>query len=135
MIREERIRIPFQYAAGEVGSRFLVALRDEERILASRCEQCATTACPARSICPRCGARTGDLVEVGPRGRLAGFTRMATGEAFGLVRLDGADTSILHRLLAGTGEVAIGDSVRARFARERAASFLDIDGFEPTGEG
>jgi len=45
------------------------------------------------------------------------------------VRLDGADTGFLHRLLAAPGH--IGQRVRVRFAASRRASILDIDGFEP----
>ena len=47
------------------------------------------------------------------------------------MRLDGADTAFLHRLLAAPASCRIGQRVTARFAESRRASILDIDGFEP----
>jgi len=47
---------------------------------------------------------------------------------FALVRLDGADTVLLHRLL---GTADIGGRVRAVLRPRRAASILDLEGFEP----
>lgn len=135
MIRAESIQIPFAYAAGDVGSRFLAALRDEAQILASRCPACARTVCPARSLCPVCGASAEpELVEVGPCGELLAVAGDEAGR-FGLVRLDGADTAMIHRLLppGGGGGWASGRRVRARFGAERAGSILDIEGFEPAG--
>ncbi len=35
-----QIKIPYTWSVGETGSRFLVALRDEQKILANRCPQC-----------------------------------------------------------------------------------------------
>ena len=52
---------------------------------------------------------------------------------YGLVRLDGADTVLLHRLLDTGGEPAIGDRVRAVFAPDREGSMLDMEGFAPVG--
>ena len=47
---------------------------------------------------------------------------------FALVKLDGADTVVLHRLLA---PAEVGGRVRPVIRDERAASVLDIEGFEP----
>lgn len=126
MIREERVLIPFRYAAGETGSRFLMALRDEGRILGACCPACPRVVCPARSFCAACGETTTELVEVGPGGSLLSWTEVPGRGTFGLVRLDGADTAMLHRLLGA----ARSGRVRARFARERRGSILDIEGFE-----
>ena len=50
------------------------------------------------------------------------------------MRLDGADTVLLHRLLDTDGEPAIGDRVRAVFAPLREGSILDVEGFAPVAE-
>ncbi len=52
--------------------------------------------------------------------------------AIGLVRFDGADTVLMHRLL-GVDAPAIGMRVTARVRpqAERTASILDLEGFEP----
>lgn len=134
MIREGSIQLPFAYAAGPAASRFLVALRDEGRILGSPCPACGRVLCPARSFCPRCGDATGEPVAVGPAGTLTSFTEQADGAVFGLVRLDGADTAMLHWLLGDGARWTIGARVRARLRRERRASITDLEGFEPIEE-
>jgi uncharacterized OB-fold protein len=131
VIRESAIRIPFRYAAGEAGSRFLAALRDESRVLGGRCTSCGRVFVPLRSYCATCGSGTFEEIEVGPGGTVQAWTARADGTVFALVRLDGADTALLHRLLADPARSRSGMRVRARFAAERRASILDIAGFEP----
>lgn len=130
MIREEAIRIPFRYAAGAAGSRFLTALRDERRILGARCGACARVHAPLRSFCAACGAGPLEEVEVGPGGAVQAWTERG-GALFALVKLDGADSALVHRLLVPAEAVRRGMRVRARFADERRANILDIAGFEP----
>ena len=50
----------------------------------------------------------------------------------GLIRLDGADTVLMHRLIDVDGP-AIGDRVTARVRTDRTGSILDIEGFAPEG--
>ena len=130
MILEGSIRLPFTYAAGAVGSRFLVALRDAQVILGGRCPDCETVSCPARSICPECGADIDDLVGVGPGGAVEAWTAVPDKPTFGLIRLDGADTALVHHLLDDDGTWERGARVTARFADERVGSINDIRGFE-----
>jgi uncharacterized OB-fold protein len=130
VIRAERVRIPYHYAAGPTASRFLAALRDEGRILGARCPACSRVVCPARSICPSCGEATGEPFDVGPRATLLSWTEdPARVLTLGLLRLDGADTAMLHRLL-WLGPFRAGMAVKARLARDRTGSILDIEGFE-----
>ena len=131
MIRRESIRIPFRYAAGRSGARFLTALRDEGRLIGSHCPACQQVACPARPFCAQCGADTPTELDVGPSGQVVGWTEVPGRGVFGLVLLDGAHTPMLHRLLGPPDRWATGRRVRARLASERTGSVLDIDGFEP----
>lgn len=133
MIREDAIRIPFRYAAGTAGSRFLAALRDERRILGARCAACSKVHAPLRAFCAACGAGPLEEVGIGPGGIVQSWTERA-GVVFALVKLDGADTALLHRLLVAPGEARIGMRVEAQFAAERRASILDIAGFAPEEE-
>lgn len=130
MILEGSIKLPFSYAAGRVGSRFLVALRDEGIILGTRCETCGVVACPPRSFCHTCGADCDLLVEVGPGGTLEAWTETPERGSFGMIRLDGTDTALVHRLMASATPVT-GQRVTARFATDRTGSINDIEGFEP----
>ena len=134
MILEGTIQIPFRYAAGKAGSRFLTALKEEGTILASPCPACGQVFCPARSFCVRCGAELKEMIPVGPEGELLSWTEVRGKGAFGLVRLDGAHSALLHRLLALPAASCAGSRVRARFAAERSGSILDLEGFEPIEE-
>ncbi len=133
MIREQSIRLPFEYAAGQAGSAFLAALRDDRRILGSKCSACQRVVCPAQAYCSRCGGAPTELVDVSPCGTLQSWTERAEGRSeprcFGLVLLDGADTAFIHRLLARQGSWSVGARVRARFCEGRTGSILDIEGF------
>lgn len=134
LVRDEAIRLPMRFSAGTVGARFLTALRDEQRILASLCPQCSLVVCPARSVCPTCCAGIdSEVIPVGPGGRLESWTHLPERGTFGLVRLDGAGTSMLHRLLGPPESWTTGMRVTARFAPERHGSILDIEGFTPEG--
>ena len=55
--------------------------------------------------------------------------------AFALVRLDGADTPMLHAVdVASPDEVETGMRVQVRWADERAGAITDIACFEPDPE-
>ena len=134
MISEGSIQIPFRFAAGKGGSRFLSALRDEQIILASPCPECGLVLCPARSFCAKCGAELVRTVEVGPKGKLQSWTRYPGKGAFGLILLEGADTALLHRLLDAPEQPLAGSLWQARFARERSGHISDLEGFHPVEE-
>jgi uncharacterized OB-fold protein len=131
VILEGSIRLPFTYAAGRVGSRFMMGLRDSEVILGARCEQCSLVVCPARSLCPACGSGMHDLIEVGPAGTVETWTAVPGKGVFGMIRLDGADTALVHMLLGPLDQWVPGSRVVARFAAARVGTISDIEGFEP----
>jgi hypothetical protein len=133
--------VAFHYTPGVGNGAFFEALRARGAFLGSRCDACGVTYLPARIFCERCFAALGPGVECGPGGVLVSFTVARVGVddepldapiAVGLVRLDGADTALLHRLL-GDEEWVIGMRVRAslRPADERVGSILDVEGFRP----
>lgn len=132
MIVEGRVQIPFRYAAGAAASGFGAALRDERRILAARCSGCDRVLCPPGPFCGRCGGAAGAAVEVGPGATLLAWTALPGRGSFALVRLDGADGALAHRLL-GPPEPRAGMRLRARFASEPGGDIRDIEGFEPEG--
>ena len=138
LVHESRIAVPYSWSAGETGSRFLKALRDERKILANRCPACRRVFVPPCKSCGSCFQACEEWLEVGPRGTLLSFTQAlyespihpGPRPVYGLIRLDGADTAFLHRLEAGLAELRIGMTVEAVFAESRNASILDIDHFE-----
>jgi hypothetical protein len=134
---EGEIPVAFRYTPGVGNTAFLEVLRDRALFLGSRCADCGVTYLPARIFCERCLASLTPDTECGPEGNVESWTiahrdvdgaRLDPPVTYALVRLDGADTVVLHRLL---GPADIGARVRAVLADGRAASILDIEGFEP----
>lgn len=95
---EGRIKIPYRWPAGRVGGRFLEVVRTEGRFEALRCPKCGKISVPPRPRCPTCRVLSEDRVTVGPDGTVTTWTRRPQG-ILALVRLDGADTAMLHRLI------------------------------------
>jgi uncharacterized OB-fold protein len=139
---EGTFALPYNYFAGRVGSTWLVALRDEQKIYGVRHPKTGKVFVPPRQVDEKDFADlTGDWVEVGPEGRVTGFTVVRYREPyqplqvpFGLavIQLDGADTSLVHVVRGqDLGQLSVGRRVRAVFARERKATILDIAHFAP----
>ena len=139
---EGKMALPYQYFAGETGSRFIVTLRDEKKILAVRCAQCAMTFVPPRQTCERCFADLSESwVEVEPNGAVTGYTVVRYAEPYqpkeppyvlALIKLDRTDTPIAHVIECPVEEVRPGMRVRAVFSEERRDNLLEIAHFEPT---
>ena len=129
-----------RYTPGVAGTAFFTALRDRGVLLGSRCDGCSYTYVPARLFCERCFAELAADAEVGPGGALVSFTIGFVGiegepleepETIGLVRLDGADSVLVHRVLNADEPLEIGERVEVvlRPEGERTGTILDIDGF------
>ena len=146
--RPEKVRrwegdlpVRHRYTPGVAGEVFFAALRDRGVLLGSRCEACSYTYVPARLFCERCFAELSADVELGPGGQLVSFTIAFVGlegepldepATIGLVRLDGADAVLLHRIVdVGDEPLEIGERVEAVLAPERTGSILDVEGFRP----
>jgi uncharacterized protein len=128
-----------RYTPGVAGEAFFSALRDRGAIVGSRCEECSFTYVPARLFCERCFAELNADVELGPGGELRSFAiafvdvderPVDTPVIYGLVRLDGADAVLLHRVIdQGEEPLEIGARVEVVLEDHRTGSILDIRGF------
>ncbi len=134
MIREESIRLQFRFAAGQAGGRYLAALRDEGVLTGSHCSDCARTLAPARSFCPVCGSHDLASVTIGPGGVVTAWTQVAGKGVFALVKPDGSDVAMLHRIVGSEDGLAFGARVRMVLAPERRGAGRDLMGFELVGE-
>jgi uncharacterized OB-fold protein len=139
------LEIEFDYtrSLGPVLSQFMTGLKDR-RILGARGADGRVHA-PPFEYDPVSAEPPGELTEVGPEGTVVSWSWMPEpleGQpldgAFGwaLIRLDGADTTMLHAVDAGPGMGAAavmrtGLRVRARWAARRVGSIRDIACFEP----
>ena len=136
-----KIYIPNTYTAGATGSRFLIELRDNKKIMGTRCITCDLVYVPARSVCKHCFAPLDKWVEVRDRGTLQTYT--VAGQAngvqpvdppiiYGIIQLDGASTGLVHMLSEVDFEkLVVGMRVRAVFREKRVGSILDIKSFAP----
>ena len=130
-----------RYTAGLAGERFLRAVKDEGRILGTRCAQCDRTYVPATIFCERCLGELEEWVDVGTRGQVHTYTllyedldgvHLDMPEIVAFVRL--GDGGLVHRLGEVEAEaITIGMPVEAVFkpADEREGSILDIAYFRP----
>jgi uncharacterized OB-fold protein len=133
--------VGFRYTPGVANTAFFEALRDRGVLLGSRCHACEVTYLPARIFCERCFAELAAEAECGPGGVVESYSvghvdidgaPLDVPETLALVRADGADTVLVHRLI-GIDEPAIGMRVTARVRDDRTGSILDIEGFAPEG--
>ena len=143
IIGDERPRVMRNsYSAGPIRSRFLLSLRDHQKILGTKCPACGRIYVPARSTCPKCFEDMEEWVEVSHEGILESYTVVYQSEpihiadtpfVFGIVKLDGADTGMVHRLgEIDLEKIRIGMRVRAVFSEERKGDIRDIQYFIPS---
>jgi uncharacterized OB-fold protein len=134
--------IEFDYtrSLGPVLSQFMAALA-ERRILGARGADGRVHA-PPFEYDPVTAEPPGDLLPVGPEGTVLSWSWMpepladqplAVPFAWALIRLDGADTGLLHAVDAGSAAaMRTGLRVRPRWAAARTGSIRDIACFEPS---
>jgi uncharacterized OB-fold protein len=142
---EHVLEYPYSRSVGPVIGAFLTGLRDGR--LLGVVGSGGTVVVPPTEYDPVTGDDTGELVEVGPGGVVESWAWVArplpkhplqTPFAWALVRLDGADTAMLHVVDAGGPEaLRTGDRVTVHFrpAAERVGSMADIHAFVPEGAG
>jgi len=127
--------------AGKTGSRFLIELRDNKRIMGTKCSVCGRVYVPARSFCYVCFKPIEQWVEVSNEGTLTAYTMVYQGEppypvktpfAYGIIKLDGADTGMAHIVReVSPKDLKIGMRMQAVFKDKRTGSILDINYFKP----
>jgi uncharacterized OB-fold protein len=145
----ERVLVPlpmnltWRYQSGAAMERFCAGLR-ERRIEAMRCDGCGRRYLPPRPFCGNCCRRITEWTPVKNEGVLEAWTVVhlpildgRTGEkrpspyGMGLIRLDGADTTLNHFLAeSDPKKLAIGMRVRAVWRDELRGAMDDILHFE-----
>ena len=133
------VEYPFKRTTGPVVGAFLTGLR-EGVVLGIRGSD-GRVIVPPTEYDPVTSEALSELVEVGAAGDVVTWAWMAvprTGQpldhpfAWALVRLDGADTAMLHAVDAGEeSAMSTGMRVRVRWRAEREGHIHDIECFEP----
>jgi uncharacterized protein len=139
-VTESTIKFPYKRSLGPVIGAFLTGLA-QQRILGIRCDD--RVLCPPLEWDPETGADLDhdDMVEVGPAGTVVSWSWVSTPTeqhpfdhpfAFALIRLDGADSTLVHVVDAGTAQdMATGMRVAPRWSEARAGHITDIGAFVP----
>lgn len=131
---------PFNYAVGLYGSKFFQELKENRRIVGSKCHKCGKVYVPPRKVCGGCFCENTEFVEVGPQGTIGTYTIVRytfidpeTGKqkpvpyGYGFIRFDGADTLFQHFVeLSDERPIKIGARVEPVFADEMKGTIRDI---------
>ncbi|MBC2710297.1 MAG: Zn-ribbon domain-containing OB-fold protein [Desulfosarcina sp.] len=141
MVYSSQISVPYTWWAGDTAGRFLKTLRDEQTIMGTRCESCNRVFVPPRKTCPACFTENETWTAVSDEGTVVSFTvarRQLAAIAqkvpviYALIRLDGADTALLHTIAqADPDDAKIGMRVRACFSKKAGATINAISHFVP----
>ena len=136
------LEFPYRRSVGPVVGAFLTGLRDQ-RIVGVRAPD-GRVIVPPLEYDPDTGDELDELVDVEPTGTVRHWSwveeplrkhPLDRPFAWALVQLDGADTTMLHALDAGSiDRVSTGMRVRVRWNDERRGHVTDIACFEPEGE-
>ena len=133
------LEYPYKRSVGPVIGRFLTGLRDKklEGIRGSD----GRVIVPPVEYDPQTAAELSEFVAVGPSGVVTTWAWIGEPRphnplqkpfAWALIRLDGADTALLHAVDAGDEmKMATGMRVKPRWREERTGHILDIECFEP----
>jgi len=141
LVYESRIKVPYTWSVGETGSRFLIELRDRGKIFGNKCPKCDMVYLPPRKNCGRCFSPIHEWVELGKKGTVVTYTvvhyessimPMNPPFAYGIIRLDGASTGLVHLLgEIDLREIKAGMRVEAVLKEERTGDIMDIKYFRP----
>jgi hypothetical protein len=141
MVYKSRISVPYHWWAGETASTFFLSLKNEKKISGTKCSSCGRVFLPPRKTCPTCFTPNREWVSVGPGGEVVSYTVVRRQLAalsrkvpviFGLIKLDGAGTCMLHVLdEVKPEELKIGMRVVAKFSDKPKGHISDIEYFKP----
>lgn len=129
-VLETDLNLPYTLTTGHAAGTFLTALA-QRKLIGSR------DADGKISVPPRDVSGTAALdarpqyVEVAQTGTISSWTELSgeRGGIVALIRLDGTDVDLLHRIIGGDGPIAAGTRVRVVWAEQPTQSILDLAGF------
>ena len=130
-----------RYTFGLAGERFYRAIKDEGKILGTKCNDCDHTYVPAALFCERCMQELDTWVDVGISGKVYTYTmlhedldgnRLKEPEIIAFIKF--GDGGLVHRLgEINQNDLKIGLRVEAVFKAkaDREGSIQDISYFRP----
>jgi uncharacterized OB-fold protein len=138
------IQISYNWTVGKAGDRFFTELKENKRIMGTRCRKCGRVLVPPRIFCEECFVDDVEWTEVEPRGILTTFgesyfstdgKRLKEPWMLGIVRLKGSDGGLIHFIgEARPEDVKIGMPMEIVFKDKREGNIMDIRYFRPVNE-
>lgn len=131
------LEFPYKRSVGPVIGRFLTELRGR-RLVGIRGSDGRVLVPPPESD-PYTGASLSEFVNVGPGGEVVSWVWVAKPRAkqpldkpfaYALIKLDGADTPMLHVVDASESQMRTGMRVKPRWRAETTGYITDIECFE-----
>lgn len=137
----DSIPLEYHYTAGVAGEEFRRELKDTGRFLVSRCAKCRNNYLPARMFCPSCFVEMKETKPVEKTGFVYSYTtvnRNRAGEpaepvTIVLVKFEGVEGGIIHRLDTDSNNIAFGTRVSPILKNPdlRTGALTDIISFKP----
>ncbi|MFQ5711426.1 MAG: Zn-ribbon domain-containing OB-fold protein [Candidatus Geothermarchaeales archaeon] len=137
------IPVEYLYTVGVAGEKFFREIKENGRIMGTKCRRCGIVYVPPRTYCERCFEKLEEWVDVGKKGTVHTYTiayvdvdesRLREPVVYAVVKIDGTSGGIVHKL----GEVDLKDvdfsmPVEAvlKPPEEREGSINDIVYFKP----
>lgn len=140
----EDVKLYGQYTYGIAGERFFREIKDNGRIMGTKCQKCQLIYLPPRIYCERCFGELKEWVEIEGKGKVHSYTavhidldgnRLNKPVLMTVIEFSGVHGGLVHKL----GEIAFEDAkigleveVVLKPVAERDGSILDIKYFKPT---
>lgn len=135
------IKVPYEHTAGAYVEKFITEIGKKHKIMGVKCPKCGRVFVPPKMVCFECFEKMEEWVEVGNQGTLEGFTVVSNYEtpvmpldlpyAYGIIKLDGADTGFIHIINEGDPQkLRVGSRVEAVFKEQPRKRILDIEYFK-----
>ena len=133
----------YSYTYGVAGEKFFKEIKENARIMGTKCRNCGLTYVPPRLFCERCFERLQEWVEVGKKGKIHTYTiayididgnKLKKPTIWAMVKIDNVHGGFVHKLgEVDSKDVKIGMHVKAVFKekKKRVGSILDIKYFKP----
>ena len=138
------IHVNYHWAVGKAGTRFFNELKENKKIMGTRCRQCGRVLVPPRIFCEECFVEDTEWVEVEPKGTLSTFgdsyfstdgKRLKEPWMLGIVKLNGSDGGLIHFIgEARPEDMKIGMPMEIVFKDKREGNIMDILYFRPVKE-
>jgi len=135
------IQISYNWTVGKAGDRFFNELKENKKIMGTRCRQCGRVLVPPRIFCEECFVENMEWVEVEPKGTLTTFgesyfstdgKRLKEPWMLGIVKLNGSEGGLIHLIgEARPEDVKIGMPMEIVFKDKREGNIMDIIYFRP----